>query len=81
MYSKGLNQGREMVIQIFVLHYCAVILSSSCTNCSTQSVSNYSMSSARPSIQPEMMLISKKSTNAISTVTSKLALILVRDMV
>ena len=62
-----------MNIQIFVWHYCTVMLSLSCANCSAQSVSNYSMPSARRSIQPEMMLISKKtSTHAISAVTSKL---------
>ena len=49
-----------MVIQILVLHYCTVMLSSSCANCSTQLVSNYSMRSARASIQSETMLISKK---------------------
>ena len=49
-----------MVIQIFVLHYCTVMLSSSYANCSAQSVSNYTMPSARASIQPETMLISKK---------------------
>ena len=49
-----------MVIQIFVLHYCTVMLSSSCANCSAQFVSNCSMLGARPSIQPEMMVISKK---------------------
>ena len=49
-----------MVIQIFVLRYCTVMLSSSCANCSALFVSNYSMHSAWPSIQPEMMLISKK---------------------
>ena len=37
-----------MAIQIFVLHYCTLMLSSSCTNCSAQSVSNYSMPSAGP---------------------------------
>ena len=52
-------RGCEMVIRIFVMHYCTVMLSSSCVNCSAQSVSNYSMPSVRPSIQPEMMLISK----------------------
>ena len=36
------------------------MLSSFCANCSAQSVSNYSMPSARASIQPETMLISKK---------------------
>ena len=54
----------EMVIKIFVMHYCTVMLSSSCANCSAQSVSNYSMPSARPSIQPETMLVSKKKVNA-----------------
>ena len=49
-----------MVIQILVLHCCTVTLRSSCANCSAQSVSNCSMSGARSSIQPEMMLISKK---------------------
>ena len=48
-----------MVIQIFMLYYCTVMLSSSCANCSAKSVSNYSMPSARPSIQPETLLISK----------------------
>ena len=38
---------------IFVLHYCTVMLSSSCANCSAQSVSNYTMPSARASIQPK----------------------------
>ena len=52
-----------MVIQIFVLHFCPVMLSSSCANSSAQSVSNYSMPKARPSIQPETMLISKKNVN------------------
>ena len=52
-----------MVIQIFVLHFCPVMLSSSCANSSAQSVSNYSMPNARPSIQPETMLISKKKVN------------------
>ena len=52
-----------MVIQIFLLHYCTAMLSSSCANCSAQSVSNYSMTGARPSIQPETMLISKKKIN------------------
>ena len=65
------NQWCEMIIQIFVLHYCTVMLSSSCANCSAQSVSNYSMPSKRP--LPEMMPISKKrATQAISAVTSKL---------
>ena len=64
-----------------MLHYCTVMLSSSDANCSAQSVSNYSMPSARLSIHPEMMLISKKkSTHVISAVTSKLANILARDM-
>ena len=68
-----------MVIQIFVWHFCTVMLSLSCANCSAQSVRNYSMPSARSSIQPEMMLISKKkSTYAISAVTTKLAPILAR---
>ena len=49
-----------MVIQIFVLHDCAVMLSSSCANCSAQSVCNFSMPSAQPSIQLKMMLISEK---------------------
>ena len=48
-----------MVIQIFMSHYCTVMLSSSCANCFAQFVSNYSMPSARFSIYPEMMLISK----------------------
>ena len=52
-----------MIIQIFVLHFCPVMLSSSCANSSAQSVSNYSMPNARPSIQPETMLISKKKVN------------------
>ena len=56
-------RGCEMVIQIFVLHFCPVMLSSSCANSSAQSVSNYSMPNARPSIQPETMLISKKKVN------------------
>ena len=34
------NQGCEMVIPIFVLHFCPVMLSSSCANSSAQSVSN-----------------------------------------
>ena len=42
-----------MVIQIFVLHFCPVMLSSSCANSSAQSVSNYSMPNAQPSIQPK----------------------------
>ena len=54
-------RGCEMIIQVFVLHCCTVMLSSFCASCSAQSVSNYSMTSARPSIRPEMMLISKKS--------------------
>ena len=54
------NQGCEMVIQIFVLHFCTVMLSSSCANCSAQSVSYYTMPSARPLIQPETMLISQE---------------------
>ena len=61
--TRGARQhlrGCEMVIQIFVLHYCTVMLISSCAHCSAQSVSNYSMPGARSSIQPEMMLISKK---------------------
>ena len=58
-----------MVIQIFVLHYCAVMLNSSCANCSAQSVSNCSMPSARSSIHPEMMLISKKKRSAHEFVT------------
>ena len=43
---------------------------------------NYSMTSARSLIEPEMMLISKKkrSTHAISALTPKLAQILARDM-
>ena len=49
-----------MVIQIFVLHFCPVMLSSSCANSSAKSVSNDSMPNARPSIQPETMLISRK---------------------
>ena len=49
-----------MVILIFVLHYCTEMLSSSRANCSALSVFNYSMPSAWPSIQPEMLLISKK---------------------
>ena len=53
------NQECKMFIQIFALHYCTIMLSSSCANCSAQSVSNWSMSGARSSIQPEMMLISK----------------------
>ena len=53
----------EIVIQIFVLHYCTVMLSSSCANCSAQSVCNYSMPGARLSVQPEMLLISKKKVN------------------
>ena len=71
-----------MVIQIFVLHFCTVMLNSSCANCSAQSVSNYSVPSARPSIHPETMLTSKKNgqTHAISAETSKLAHILARDM-
>ena len=70
-----------MVIQIFVLHFCTVMLSSSCANCSAQSVSNYSMPSAWPSIQPETMLIPKKrSAHAISAKTSKLAHILAWDI-
>ena len=73
--------GCKMVIQIFVLHYCTVMLNSSCANGSAQSVSNYSMPSARPSIQPETMLKKKKrSTHAVSSVTSKLTHILARDM-
>ena len=36
---------------------------SSCANCSAQSLFNYSMPSARPSIQPETMLTSKKKDN------------------
>ena len=48
-----------MVIQIFVLHFCPVMLSSSCANSSAQSVSNYSMPNAQPSIQHETMLISQ----------------------
>ena len=68
----------EMVIQFFVLLFCTVMLSLSCANCSAQSMSNYS---ARPSIQPQTMLISKKRpTHAISAETSKLAHILARDM-
>ena len=71
----------EMVIQFFVLLFCTVMLSLSCANCSAQSMSNYSMPSARPSIQPQTMLISKKRpTHAISAETSKLAHILARDM-
>ena len=55
------NQGCAMVIQIFVLHYSTIMLSSSCAKCSAQYVSNYIMTSARPSMQHEMMmLISKK---------------------
>ena len=50
-----------MLIQIIVLHYCTVMLSSFCANCSAQSASNYSMSGTRSLIQSEMMLISKKS--------------------
>ena len=64
--TRGARQhlwGCEMVIQIFVLHFCPVMLSSSCANSSAQSVSNYSMPNARPSIQPETMLISKKKMN------------------
>ena len=49
-----------MAIQIFVLHYCTIMLSSSCANCSAVSVSNCSMLGAQSLIQPEMMLISKK---------------------
>ena len=68
-----------MVIQIFVLYYYTFMLSSSCANCSAQSVSNYSMPGAWPSI--EMMLTSKKrSTHVISAVTLKLAHILAPDM-
>ena len=52
-----------MVIQIFVLHFCPVMFSSSCANSSAQSVSNYSMPNARPSIQSKTMLISKKKVN------------------
>ena len=37
-----------MVIQIFVLLYCSVMLSSSCANCSALSVSNYNMHSEWP---------------------------------
>ena len=47
------NQGCEMVIQIFVLHLCPVMLSSSRANSSAQSVSNNSMPNSRLSIQPE----------------------------
>ena len=52
-----------MVIQIFVLYYCTVMLSSSCANCSAQSVCNHSMPSARSLIQPERILTSKKKLN------------------
>ena len=64
--TRGARQhlrGCEMVIQIFVLHFCPVMLSTSGANSSAQSVSNYSMPNARPSIQPETMLISKKKVN------------------
>ena len=56
--TRGARQhlrGCEMVIQIFVLHFCPDMLSSSRANSSSQSVSNYSMPNARPSIQPETM--------------------------
>ena len=56
--TRGARQhlrGCEMVIQIFVLHFCPVMLSSSRANSSAQSVSKYSMPNARPSIQPETM--------------------------
>ena len=55
-----------MVIQIFVLHYCTVMLNSSCANCSAQLVSNYSVPSAQPSIQPETMLKKKEKVNTCS---------------
>ena len=38
-----------MVTQVFVLHYCTVMLSSSWADCSAQSVSSYSMPGARSS--------------------------------
>ena len=44
--TRGARQhlrGCEMIIQIFVLHFCPVMLSSSCANSSAQSVFNYSM--------------------------------------
>ena len=72
-----------MVSQIFVPHFCTVMLSLSCSNCSTQSGSNYSMPSADPSIQLETMLISKKEkrpTHAISAEASKLVHIFARNM-
>ena len=53
--AKQHPRGCEMVIQIFLLHFCPVMLSSSCVNSSAQSVSNYSMPNARPSLQPETM--------------------------
>ena len=59
-WCKAASSGYEMVIQIFVLHYCIVMLSLFCANHSAHSVSNYSMPSAQSSIQPKMMLISKK---------------------
>ena len=70
-----------MVIKIFLLHYCTAVLSSSCANCPALSVSNYSLPSAWPPIQPKMVLTPKKrSTHVISALTSKLAHILVRNM-
>ena len=53
-------RGCEMAIQSFVLHFCAVMLSAPCANCSAQSVSNYSMPAAWSSIHPKMMLIPPK---------------------
>ena len=59
------------------------MLNSFRANCSAQSMSNRSIPSARPSIQPEIMPISKKrgSTHAISAVTSNLDHTLARDMI
>ena len=58
-----------MVIQIFVMHYCTAMPGSSCDNYSALLVSNCRMLGARPSIQPEVMLISKKKRLAQEFVT------------
>ena len=47
--------GCEMVIQILVLHFCPVMLSSLCANSSAQPVFNYRKPNKRPSIQPKTM--------------------------
>ena len=56
-----------MVIQIFVLHFCPVMLSSSCANSSAHSVSNYSMPNARPQIGDDLFFLEIASAIMVRT--------------